>query len=83
MSTAYEMVREALVELDIPREEVAPEAELRADLDVDSTELVEVLASINSKNGTRLDSKALKGVCTVGQLVDCVDRARVGSIAAS
>ena len=79
MSTAYQLVRDALVELDIPREEIAPEAELRGDLDVDSTELVEVVASINAKSGTRVNSKSIKGIRTVGQLAELIEKAGVGS----
>jgi acyl carrier protein len=79
MSTTKETIREALVDLGIPEDEVVPEAELRADLDVDSTELVEVVAEINAKVGTRLNSKALKGVRTVGDLTEVVERALAGT----
>jgi acyl carrier protein len=78
MSTTKETVRKALVELGIPEDKVVPEAELRADLDVDSTELVEVVAEINTKVGTRLNSKTLKGVRKVGDLTEVVERALAG-----
>jgi acyl carrier protein len=54
-----------LVELGIERREIAAEAELRADLDIDSAELVEVVSSIL---GEAPDGKALKDVRTVGEL---------------
>lgn len=82
-STAFELVRDALVDLDIPKEEVTPEAGLRDELDIDSTELVEVIASINAKIGTRINGKAIKGIRKVGELADIVDKVRTGSAVAS
>lgn len=59
----------ALVALGVEAIDITPDTELRADLDVDSAELVEVVASIA---GSAPDGKALKHVRTVGQLVDFV-----------
>ena len=56
---------QTLVELGLEPGEILPQAELRADLDIDSAELVEVTCSIL---GEAPDGKALKDVCTVGQL---------------
>lgn len=59
-------VVETLVNLGIERADIHPEAQLRADLDIDSAELVEVVVSI--AGGSTSDGKALKGVRTVAQL---------------
>lgn len=56
---------ETLTELGLEPGEILPDAELRADLDIDSAELVEVTSSIL---GEAPDGKALKDVRTVGEL---------------
>ncbi len=61
-----------LVELGIDAEEVTPGARLRADLDIDSAELVEIVASL--AGGQAPDGKALKDVRTVAQLVEFLER---------
>lgn len=77
MQTAsFELLRETLVDVDIPEEEIAGQADLRNDLDIDSTELVEIVASINTKIGTRIPSKSLKGIRKVDELADLVERER-------
>lgn len=58
---------DALQALDIARDEITPDSELRADLDIDSAELVEIVALIA---GRAPDGKALKPVRTVAQLVE-------------
>lgn len=61
----------ALLELGIEADEIAPDAELRADLDIDSAELVEIVSSIL---GQGTDGKALKDVRTVGDLSEFLCR---------
>jgi acyl carrier protein len=58
-----------LLELGIEPEEITPDAQLRADLDIDSAELVEIVASIL---GEAPDGKALKDVRTVAALSEFV-----------
>jgi acyl carrier protein len=54
-----------LLGLDIEPDEITRDSELRADLDIDSAELVEIVSSIL---GEAPDGKALKDVRTVVQL---------------
>lgn len=75
MSTAFELVRSTIADLGVPEHEVTPNADLRNDLDIDSTEIVELVASINAKLGTRLDGSLLKGVRSVDGLTLIVERA--------
>jgi acyl carrier protein len=64
-TTVHRALVEALVALEIQPDEIQPDTALRADLDVDSAELVELVASIR---GQAPDGKALKGVRTVSEL---------------
>lgn len=62
---------ETLIELGIGADEITPDSELRADLDIDSAELVEV---VSSTLGEAPDGKALKEVRTVAQLSEFLCR---------
>jgi acyl carrier protein len=62
---------DTLLELGVESDEIQPNAQLRGDLDVDSAELVEIVASIQ---GAAPDGKALKEVCTVGELSEFLCR---------
>lgn len=64
--TTYDAVQDVLVELGVEPGEVTPDAQLRADLEVDSAELVEIATRLAPG---RVDGKALKGVRTVADLV--------------
>lgn len=72
MST-IEILREALIELGIPAERLTPDVRLKADLEVDSTELVEIVASAVQGSGLRIDGKALAGIDTLGRLAEFLD----------
>jgi len=61
----------ALLELGVEADEVTPDTELRAGLDIDSAELVEIVASVVAEAP---DGKALKEVRTVGQLTQFLGR---------
>ncbi|MER6301137.1 phosphopantetheine-binding protein [Kitasatospora sp. NPDC004669] len=69
--STFDRLKAVLVELGIEAEEIVPEAQLRADLDIDSAELVETVASL--VGGQAPDGKALKNVRTVAQLVEFLD----------
>jgi acyl carrier protein len=73
MSTTTETLHAALIELGVPGDELAPEALLRDDLEIDSTELVEIVASVVQGSGLRIGGKDLAGVRTLGQLADLLD----------
>jgi acyl carrier protein len=62
---------DTLLELGIEADEITPDSELRADLDIDSAELVEIVSSIL---GDAPDGKALKEVRTVAQLSEFLCR---------
>jgi acyl carrier protein len=76
MSESYAVVQNALVELGVPREEIAPTACLRDDLAVDSTEQIELISILEKQLGANLDEKQLKKVRTVAELVSFVDSYR-------
>jgi len=64
-TTVHPTLVEALGTLDIAPGEIQPATLLRADLDIDSAELVELVASIA---GQAPDGKALKTVRTIAEL---------------
>jgi acyl carrier protein len=68
----YARLREVLAELDIPGGDISFETELRADLDVDSAELVEIVAAVT--DGDAPEGKALSTVATIGELVALLKR---------
>lgn len=68
---SFRKVREALVEIGVQPDHITPEAALRADLDIDSAELVEVVISIVPG---RVDGKVLRSVITVEDLAVFLDR---------
>ncbi|MDQ8705983.1 phosphopantetheine-binding protein [Streptomyces sp. LHD-70] len=64
--TVHARLLAAFAELGIEEAEITPDTQLRADLDIDSAELVEIVASL--AGGKAPDGKALKDVRTVAQL---------------
>jgi hypothetical protein len=62
---------DTLIALGIESDEITPDSMLRADLDIDSAELVEIVATIR---GGAPDGKALKPVRTVAQLSEFLTR---------
>lgn len=65
--STYGQVHDVLVEVGLEPSEIADGAALRADLGVDSAELVEIVAELAP--GSKVDGKALKSVVTVADLV--------------
>jgi acyl carrier protein len=55
-------------------EELADGRRLAEDLDIDSTELVEVVVALEQHFGVSIDADAEGGFETFGDLVDCVAR---------
>ncbi|MEW9532357.1 acyl carrier protein [Microbispora sp. NPDC049125] len=72
VTTVQEQVYAALTELGIEAAELSPGTQLRADLDIDSAELVEIVAAL--AGGRAPDGKALKEVRTIAQLVEFLER---------
>ena len=73
MLLSEELVRQALVQIGIPADEIKAGASLSNDLGVDSTELIEVASVIERESGAELPTGKLKGIRTVEQLIHCVD----------
>jgi len=67
------LVRDVLIQLGVPTDEITPEAALFNDLNVDSTEMIELISVIEHKIETSIDEKLLKNVKTVAELVTFVD----------
>ncbi|MCX4671039.1 acyl carrier protein [Streptomyces sp. NBC_01381] len=55
-------------------EELADDRRIAEDLDIDSTELVEVVVALEQHFGISIDADAEGGFRTFRDLVDCVDR---------
>jgi acyl carrier protein len=73
MSSNFTLVKDALVELGIPIEEIKPDASLLRDLSIDSTELIELITIIEKQMHIHMDEKQIKNVQTVSELVSFVD----------
>ena len=59
---------------DLERATVAPEARLAEDLDLDSIDALDMVVELQSLLKGRLDERELKGLRTVGDVVDIVER---------
>jgi acyl carrier protein len=57
---------------------VREESLLREDLDLDSIDAIDLAVRIQELTGTRLDESLLRGVRTVGDVVDLIDRMLAG-----
>ena len=67
----YARLHEVLIEFDIPTEDISPDTELRAGLEIDSAELVEIVAAVAADRAP--EGKQLSKVSTIGQLVELLD----------
>ncbi|MGW6062255.1 acyl carrier protein [Streptomyces sp. NPDC055189] len=63
-------------------EELTDDQRLAEDLDIDSTELVEVVVALEQHFGVSIDAEAEGGFRTFGDLVDCVERLLLAGVAA-
>lgn len=70
MTATYQRLSDVLVELGVEPDEIRPEANLRTELEVDSAELVEIVAQVAP---TTVDGKALKSVRTLTDLTRFLD----------
>ena len=61
-------------ELDIPRDEITPEASFTEDLEVDSLGVVELLMALEDEFGVRISDDEAEGLTTVGEAIDLVDQ---------
>jgi len=77
---SFELVRDALIALDIPAEEITPEVNIRDELDVDSTELVEIAVTLGRRCGTEINAKSVKDVETVNDLVALLEQLRAATV---
>jgi acyl carrier protein len=70
-TTTYDRLRTVLVDLGVGAQNITPDAALRADLEIDSAELVEIVTLLAPR---RVDGKALKAVHTIADLVTFLDQ---------
>ncbi|MEU5953058.1 acyl carrier protein [Streptomyces sp. NPDC047525] len=63
-------------------EELTEDRRLAEDLDIDSTELVEVVVALEQHFGVSIDADAEGGFRTFGDLVGCVRRLLLAGVAA-
>jgi len=69
----YQRLVEVLHEsFDIERERITPDAQLVADLDIDSIDAVDVIVQMKQVTGKRLQPEAFKSVRTVQDVVDAL-----------
>jgi len=61
-------------ELGVPEHEISPVADLRADLGLDSLDLVELITVMEDRIGTRLDQDELKVIRTVNDVAEVLVR---------
>ena len=64
-------VFKALEEFGAEPDQISPDAEFEA-MDVDSLDLVELAQIVEDEFGVRLEGDDLKGITTVGQVIDLV-----------
>ncbi|MEA2592827.1 MAG: aromatase [Actinomycetota bacterium] len=77
MREAERLVSEALCQAGVAEDEIRPDAALKADLGVDSAELVEVLAILRRRTNASIPAQAIKKVRTVEELIGLVEASRV------
>jgi len=77
MTEAERLVSEALCQAGVAEDEIRPDAALKADLGVDSAELVEVLAILRRRANASIPAQAIKEVRTVEELIGLVEASRV------
>lgn len=59
-------------QFDIAGADVAPDARLYDDLDIDSIDAVDLMVALKERSGKKLDPEVFKQVRTVGDIVDAV-----------
>lgn len=59
-------------QFDVAATDIAPDAKLYDDLDIDSIDAVDLMVALKEKSGKKLDPEIFKQVRTVGDIVDAV-----------
>ena len=72
----YAELAEMLIELGIDRASIAPEARLRADLDLDSTDLVAIGMAVEEHMPFPVDTACFPALETVAEMAALVEEAR-------
>lgn len=70
-----EKVREFLIEdLEIDEEKIAPEAQLKDDLGIDSLDFVDIVVIVEKKFGFKIKPEEMAGVTTLAQFCDYIEK---------
>jgi len=70
-----EKVREFLIEdLEIDEEKIAPEAQLKDDLGIDSLDFVDIVVIVEKKFGFKIKPEEMAGVSTLTQFCDYIEK---------
>ncbi|WP_136090194.1 acyl carrier protein [Auritidibacter ignavus] len=79
-TTSFDLLRTLLVErMSIDADEIAPEANLRDDLGMDSLDALELAAGLDEDLGIKVPEDELGDLRTVQDVVLRIDQAREGS----
>lgn len=74
-ATIIEKINEFLVdEFEVEEEVILPEADLKETLELDSLDFVDLVVAIESNFGVKLVSKDFKGVVTLQDFYDLIER---------
>lgn len=69
-----EKVKEFLIEdLEIDEEKIAPEAQLKEDLGIDSLDFVDIVVIVEKKFGFKIKPEEMAGVKTLNQFCDYIE----------
>ena len=69
-----EKVREFLIEdLEIEEEKIAPEAQLKEDLGIDSLDFVDIVVIVEKNFGFKIKPEEMKDVTTLSQFCDYIE----------
>ena len=69
-----EKVREFMIEdLEIDEEKIAPEAQLKEDLGIDSLDFVDIVVIVEKKFGFKIKPDEMAGVKTLNQFCDYIE----------
>lgn len=71
----FETIRNTLHELfDLSLDDLVPEAKLEDDLDLDSVDAVDMVATMEKKIGRRIDIEKFHDIITLGDLMEVISR---------
>jgi acyl carrier protein len=71
----YEQLKEVLVtEFGLPAEQLAPEAHLVKDLDLDSIDWIDMAVALEGRTGRELRERELASIRTIQDVVDVIHR---------